>query len=113
MPPIEEVSIPTYEPNGPFGAKEAAEATIAPTAPCLANAVYQACGAEFYSNVLKPEKVLKAIKENEEKKKKAAKSKAAARAKAKPRVAAKAKARPRVAAKAKARPRATSKAKRK
>jgi hypothetical protein len=25
--------------------------------------VYQACGAEFFSNVLKPEKVLKAIKE--------------------------------------------------
>jgi hypothetical protein len=33
----------------------------------MANAVFQACGAEFYSNVLKPEKVLKAIKEAEKK----------------------------------------------
>ena len=66
-PQIENIDIPTYEPNGPFGAKEAAEATIAPTAPALANAVYQACGAEFFSNVLKPEKVLKAIRETEKK----------------------------------------------
>jgi CO/xanthine dehydrogenase Mo-binding subunit len=40
-----------------------ASATIAPTAPALAYAVYQATGAEFYSSVLKPEKVLKAIRE--------------------------------------------------
>jgi CO/xanthine dehydrogenase Mo-binding subunit len=66
MPEIEIMEVPTYEPNGPFGAKEAAEATIAPTAPALANAVYQACGAEFFSNVLKPEKVLKAIREKEQ-----------------------------------------------
>jgi 4-hydroxybenzoyl-CoA reductase subunit alpha len=61
------LDVPTYEPNGPFGAKEAAEATIAPAAPCVANAVYQATGAEFYSNVLKPEKVLKAIRAAEKK----------------------------------------------
>jgi CO/xanthine dehydrogenase Mo-binding subunit len=67
MPQIETLEIPTYEPNGPFGAKEAAEATIAPTAPSLANAVFHAVGAEFYSNVLKPEKVLKAIREAEKK----------------------------------------------
>lgn len=67
MPPIEQIEVPTYEPEGPFGAKEAAEATIAPTAPALANAVYHAVGAEFYSNVLKPEKVLKAIRDKEKK----------------------------------------------
>ena len=75
MPEIEILDVPTYEPNGPFGAKEAAEATIAPTAPALANAVYQAVGAEFFSNVLKPEKVLKAIKEKEKKDKESAKPK--------------------------------------
>jgi hypothetical protein len=40
--------------------------------------VYQAVGAEFFSNVLKPEKVLKAIREKEQKDKatpKAAKAK--------------------------------------
>jgi 4-hydroxybenzoyl-CoA reductase alpha subunit len=69
MPQIEILDVPTYEPNGPFGAKEAAEATIAPTAPALANAVYHAVAAEFSSNVLKPEKVLKAIREAERKEK--------------------------------------------
>jgi 4-hydroxybenzoyl-CoA reductase subunit alpha len=82
MPEIEILDVPTYEPNGPFGAKEAAEATIAPAAPALANAVYQACGAEFFSNVLKPEKVLKAIREKEQKEKEQ-KGKAAPKAKAK------------------------------
>jgi len=75
MPDIEIMDVPTYEPNGPFGAKEAAEATIAPTAPAFANAVYAAVGAEFYSNVLKPEKVLKAIREAEAKQKANSKAK--------------------------------------
>jgi CO/xanthine dehydrogenase Mo-binding subunit len=69
MPQIETLEIPTYEPNGPFGAKEAAEAAVPPSAPAVANAVFQAVGAEFYSNVLKPEKVLKAIREKEKKEK--------------------------------------------
>jgi CO/xanthine dehydrogenase Mo-binding subunit len=83
MPEIEILEVPTYEPNGPFGAKEAAEATIAPAAPALANAVFQACGAEFFSNVLKPEKVLKAIREKEKKDKESAKPKAPSKAKGK------------------------------
>jgi len=69
MPQIELLDIPTYESEGPFGAKEAAEATIAPTAPALANAVFAVTGAEFDSNVLKPEKILKAIRATEAKKK--------------------------------------------
>ena len=67
MPPIELLEVLTYEPEGPFGAKEAAEATTSPGAPALANAVYHAVGAEFDSNVLKPEKVLEAIREKEKK----------------------------------------------
>jgi CO/xanthine dehydrogenase Mo-binding subunit len=67
MPQIELMEVPTYEPEGPYGAKEAAEATTAPGAPALANAVYNAVGAEFNSNVLRPEKVLKAIREKEAK----------------------------------------------
>jgi 4-hydroxybenzoyl-CoA reductase alpha subunit len=67
MPHIELLDIPTYDPEGPFGAKEAAEATTAPAAPAMANAVYAVTGAEFDSNVLKPEKVLKAIREKEKK----------------------------------------------
>jgi len=67
MPQIELIDVPTYDPEGPYGAKEAAEATTAPGAPALANAIYHAVGAEFNSNVLKPEKVLKAIREKEKK----------------------------------------------
>ncbi len=67
MPTIELMEVPTYEPEGPFGAKEAAEATTSPGAPALANAVYHAVGAEFDSNVLKPEKVLNAIRAKEQK----------------------------------------------
>ena len=67
MPQIELLEVTTYDPEGPFGAKEAAEASIAPTAPALANAIFNAVGAEFDSNVLKPEKVLNAIREAEKK----------------------------------------------
>jgi hypothetical protein len=45
--------------------------------------VFQACGAEFFSNVLKPEKVLKAIREKEKKDKESAKPKATSKAKGK------------------------------
>ena len=69
MPPIELIDVPTYEPGGPFGAKESAEGAVAPTSPAIANAIYNVTGAEFDSNVLKPEKVLKAIREKEEKEK--------------------------------------------
>jgi CO/xanthine dehydrogenase Mo-binding subunit len=70
MPQIELLDIPTWDSSGPFGAKEAAEASISPTAPALANAVFAACGAEFDSNCLKPERVLKGIRLAAEKKEK-------------------------------------------
>ena len=68
MPQIELNEVPTYEPEGPFGAKESAEGAVAPTSPAIANAIYSVTGATFNSNVLKPEKVLKAIREKEGKK---------------------------------------------
>jgi 4-hydroxybenzoyl-CoA reductase subunit alpha len=69
MPQIELYDIPTYDPEGPFGAKEAAEATTSPGAPAMANAIYQRFGLEFNSNILKPEKVFNALKEKEKKEK--------------------------------------------
>jgi CO/xanthine dehydrogenase Mo-binding subunit len=63
MPEVELLEVPTPDPEGPFGAKEAAEGTIAAIAPAVANAIYNAVGAEFSSNVLKPERVLAAIRE--------------------------------------------------
>jgi len=69
MPQIELHEVPSYEPEGPFGAKESAEGTVAPTSPAIANAIYNVTGVTFNSNVIKPEKVLKAIREKEEKEK--------------------------------------------
>jgi 4-hydroxybenzoyl-CoA reductase alpha subunit len=61
MAPIEIIEVPTYEPEGPYGAKESAEGTVAPTAPCIANAINRMYGVEFNTNVLRPEKVLSII----------------------------------------------------
>jgi CO/xanthine dehydrogenase Mo-binding subunit len=38
---------------------------VAPTSPAVSNAIYKLTGAEFNTNVIKPEKVLKAIREKE------------------------------------------------
>ena len=67
MPPIETIEVPTHEPEGPFGAKEAAEGTVAPCPPAIANAALKMFGVEFNSNVFTPERVLKAIREKETK----------------------------------------------
>jgi CO/xanthine dehydrogenase Mo-binding subunit len=67
MPTIELLEVPTYEPEGPFGAKESAEGTVAPVPPAIANAIYNVAGVLFDSNVIKPEKILKAIHEKKKK----------------------------------------------
>jgi 4-hydroxybenzoyl-CoA reductase alpha subunit len=73
MPEIELHEVFTYDPEGPFGAKESAEGAVAPTPASIANAIFQLTGAQINSNVLKPEKVLNAIREAEKKAKKPAK----------------------------------------
>ena len=67
MPEIELYDIPSPDPEGPYGAKESAEGTVAPTPPAIANAIYHVTGVEFNSNVLKPEKVFKALQEKKAK----------------------------------------------
>jgi len=44
MPEIETILIETGDPIGPFGAKGIGEAGLVPTAPAIANAIYNACG---------------------------------------------------------------------
>jgi 4-hydroxybenzoyl-CoA reductase subunit alpha len=67
IPEIEIVEIDTYEPEGPFGAKEAGEGLTNPTAAALANAVFHALGVSIKELPITPEKVLKALKEKESK----------------------------------------------
>ena len=58
MPPGEAEHIVTYEPEGPFGAKEAGEGLVSPTAPAIAEAVYDATGFRCTDLPITPEKVL-------------------------------------------------------
>jgi 4-hydroxybenzoyl-CoA reductase subunit alpha len=59
MPPGESVCIPTYEPEGPFGAKETGEGLASPTAPAIADAVYHATGYRCTDLPITPEKILR------------------------------------------------------
>ncbi len=61
MPPGESVEIDTYEPLGPFGAKEAGEGLAIPTAPAIANAVYEATGFRCRDLPITPEKILRGL----------------------------------------------------
>jgi 4-hydroxybenzoyl-CoA reductase alpha subunit len=62
MPPGESVCIDTYEEEGPFGAKEAGEGLVSPTAPAIADAVFHATGYRCMDLPITPEKVLAHIR---------------------------------------------------
>ena len=68
MPPIRTILIPTYEPNGPFGAKSVSEIGINGPLPAVANAVYNAAGIRLFDAPFTPEKVRAAIKNSKGKK---------------------------------------------
>ena len=70
MPKTVGIEVDTYEPEGPFGAKEAGEGLTSPTAGAMANAVYNAVGVRIKDLPITPEKVLMALKEKETGKKK-------------------------------------------
>ena len=63
--PIDAVIIEPFEPSGPFGAKGIGEPACVPTAPALANAVYNAIGVRIKDLPITPEKVLAALKERD------------------------------------------------
>ncbi len=70
MPKTVGIEVDTYEPEGPFGAKEAGEGLTSPTAGAMANAVYRAVGVRIKDLPITPEKVLRALKEKEKLKEK-------------------------------------------
>ena len=61
--PIEAVIIETNDEAGPFGAKGIGEPGLVPSAPAIANAIYDAIGVRIKELPMTPERVLKAIKE--------------------------------------------------
>jgi len=54
--------------EGPFGAKGIGEPATIATAPAIANAIYDAIGVRIYHLPITPEKILKALKEEKNKK---------------------------------------------
>ena len=66
MPETKILEIDTYEPEGPFGAKEAGEGLTNPTAGAIGNAVYKAVGVRINDLPITPEKVLRALREKGE-----------------------------------------------
>lgn len=68
IPEIESLFIETNDPQGPFGAKGMGEASLLPTAAAIANAIYDAVGVRIKDLPITPEKVLKGLKEIEDRK---------------------------------------------
>jgi CO/xanthine dehydrogenase Mo-binding subunit len=62
---IEAPVLETYDKDGPFGAKGIGEPGCVPTAPAVANAIYDAVGARIKDLPITPERVLAAIRENQ------------------------------------------------
>ena len=62
VPTIESVIVDSYEPAGPFGAKEVGEGATLPVLGAIANAVADAIGVRIFELPITPEKVLNAIK---------------------------------------------------
>lgn len=63
--PIELEFIETDDPFGPFGAKGVGEPGLVPTAPAIANAIFDAVGIRIRDLPITPEKVLTALEEQE------------------------------------------------
>ncbi|MHC4731470.1 MAG: xanthine dehydrogenase family protein molybdopterin-binding subunit [Planctomycetota bacterium] len=68
MPTVHEMSFPiqleiveTNDEEGPFGAKGVGEPGLVPTAPAIANAIYDAVGVRLHHLPMTPEKVLAAL----------------------------------------------------
>ncbi len=60
-PEIDSSIVDSYEPAGPFGAKEVGEGATLPVLGALANAIADAIGARVFELPITPERVLKAI----------------------------------------------------
>lgn len=66
IPNIKLIDIVTNDPDGPFGAKEAAEGGIVSPPPAVVSAIHDATGVWFKELPITPEKVVKALKEKGE-----------------------------------------------
>ncbi|MBI3667426.1 MAG: molybdopterin-dependent oxidoreductase [Acidobacteria bacterium] len=63
-PQIDCILVESIDPEGPFGAKEAGEGSLAASIPAVANAVYDAVGVRINDLPITPDKVLHALKQS-------------------------------------------------
>jgi xanthine dehydrogenase molybdenum-binding subunit len=66
--PIDIEFIETDDSFGPFGAKGVAEPGLVPTAPAIANAIYNAVGVRIRDLPITPEKIMNALKKQKKSK---------------------------------------------
>ena len=66
-PEIDTIIVESVDPEGPLGAKEAGEGSLAAIIPAVANAIYDAVGVRLASTPFTPEKILKALREQQKK----------------------------------------------
>ncbi len=62
IPEISPILIETIDPNGPFGAKGIGECAMVPTAPAVANAIYDAVGIRIKDLPATSEKIFDGLK---------------------------------------------------
>ena len=63
IPEVNSMFVEATHEEGPYGAKGVGEPALAPTAPAIGNAVYDAIGVRIRDLPITPEKVLKALRE--------------------------------------------------
>ena len=61
-PDIEPIIVESIDPEGPFGAKECSEGSLAATIPAISNAIYDAVGVRLHECPFTPERVLAALR---------------------------------------------------
>src|SRR5512146_3464294 len=61
-PVVEPIIVESNEPEGPFGAKEAGEGSLAATIPAISNAIFHAVGVRLREVPFTPERVLLALR---------------------------------------------------
>ena len=61
-PVVEPIIVESIDPEGPFGAKECSEGSLAATIPAISNAIYDAIGIRLHESPFTPERVLAALR---------------------------------------------------
>jgi CO/xanthine dehydrogenase Mo-binding subunit len=63
LPKIVTILVESLQKEGPFGAKGIGEPAAAPTAPAIANAIYNAIGVRIKELPITPDKILSALRD--------------------------------------------------